>query len=44
MEIDLRRPEMSLLCMEIYLPPSEIFPECPEMIPGTQPKSIIRRP
>lgn len=31
MEIDLRRPEMNLPCMEVYLPPSEIFPERPEM-------------
>ena len=44
MEIYLRRPGMNLPCMEIYRPLSEIFPERPEMISRTQPKSILRRP
>lgn len=41
MEIDLRHPEMNLLYMEIYLPPSEILPERPEM---TLPDPPIRSP
>jgi len=44
MQIYLRRPEMNLPCMEIYLPPSEFFPERPEMNLQDPPKSILRRP